>query len=170
VRYRRRCLMLVRDSAVANSNMRYLETGITYLSHGQQVREDGKAREHKSVLDHICVTKDLGATVSVLSDTTTVHFPLLAAVLVYKESPSTKFIERRNFKQLDPPALIRALETWPWADVYQIRDPDIVLAFINKGIVHGMDLAAPLKRITVKKGTLPLYLRPDTLALMANRD
>jgi hypothetical protein len=103
VRYRRRYLMLVRDSAVADSNMRYLETGITYRSHGQQVREDGKAREHKSVLDHICVTKDLVATVSVLSDTTTVHFPLLAAVSVYKESPSTKSIERRNFKQLDPP-------------------------------------------------------------------
>jgi hypothetical protein len=36
--------------------------------------------------------------------------------------------------------------------------------FINKGIVHAMDLATPLKRITVKEGTLPLYLRPDTLA------
>jgi hypothetical protein len=33
-----------------------------------------------------------------------------------------------------------------------------------------MDMAAPLKRITVKEGTLPLYLRPDTLALMAQRD
>jgi hypothetical protein len=33
-----------------------------------------------------------------------------------------------------------------------------------------MDLAAPSKRITVKEGTLPLYLRPNTLALMAKRD
>jgi hypothetical protein len=33
-----------------------------------------------------------------------------------------------------------------------------------------MDVAAPLKRITVKEGMLPLYLRPDTLALMAQRD
>jgi hypothetical protein len=37
-------------------------------------------------------------------------------------------------------------------------------------IVHGIDLAAPLKMITVKEGSLPLYLRPDTLALMAKRD
>jgi hypothetical protein len=42
--------------------------------------------------------------------------------------------------------------------------------FINKGIVHAMDMAAPLKRITVKEGTLPLYLQPDTLAPMAQRD
>jgi hypothetical protein len=134
------------------------------------VREDGKAREQESILDHICVSKDLVATVNVLSDTTTDHFPLLVSVSVDKVTPSTKFIERRNFKQLDPPALLRALEAWLWAGVYQIRDPDIVLAFINKGIVHGMDLAAHLKRITVKEGTLPLYLRPDTLARIAKRD
>jgi hypothetical protein len=34
VRYGRRCIMLAHDSAVADSNMRYLETGITYRSHG----------------------------------------------------------------------------------------------------------------------------------------
>jgi hypothetical protein len=33
-----------------------------------------------------------------------------------------------------------------------------------------MDLAAPLKRITVKEGMLPLYLLPDILALIAQRD
>jgi endonuclease/exonuclease/phosphatase family metal-dependent hydrolase len=105
VRYRRRCLVLAHDSAVADSNMRYLETGITYQSHGQHVREEGGAREHESVLDHICVSKDLVTTVNVLSDTTTDHFPLLAAVSVDKVTPSTKSIERRNFKLLDPPPL-----------------------------------------------------------------
>jgi endonuclease/exonuclease/phosphatase (EEP) superfamily protein YafD len=113
VRYRHRCLMLAHDSAVADANMRYLETGITYRSHGQHVREDGEAREHKSILDHICVSKDLVATVNMLSDTTTDHFPLLTAKLVFKVTPFTKSIERRNFKQLDPPALLRAIETWP---------------------------------------------------------
>jgi hypothetical protein len=58
VRYRRRCLMLAHDSAVADSNMKYMETGILYRSHSQHMREDGEAREHESVLDHICVTKD----------------------------------------------------------------------------------------------------------------
>jgi hypothetical protein len=33
-----------------------------------------------------------------------------------------------------------------------------------------LDQAAPMKLITVKEGSLPLYLRPDTLALMAKRD
>jgi hypothetical protein len=34
VRYRRRSLMLAYDRAVADANMRYLETGITNRSHG----------------------------------------------------------------------------------------------------------------------------------------
>jgi hypothetical protein len=58
VMYGRRCLMLSHDNAVADSNMRSLETGVMYRSHGQHVREDGEVRGHKLVLDHICVTKD----------------------------------------------------------------------------------------------------------------
>jgi hypothetical protein len=71
---------------------------------------------------------------------------------------------------IHPPALLRALKAWHWSDVYRIRDPDAVLAFINVGIVNAMDVATPLKRITVKEGTLPLYLWSDTLALIAQRD
>jgi hypothetical protein len=37
------------------------------------------------------------------------------------------------------PALLRALDSWPWSEVYQIRDPDKVLDFISRGIVHGLD-------------------------------
>jgi hypothetical protein len=107
VRYRCRCLMLAHDNAVADANMRYLKTGITYRSHGRHVREDGKAREHESILDHICVSKDLVATVNELTDTTKYHFPLLASVSVDKLAPSTKSIERRNFKQLSPPPALR---------------------------------------------------------------
>jgi hypothetical protein len=132
------------------------------------VREDGEARGHESVLDHICVTKDLEATVNVLSDATTDHSPVVASVLVDRVAPSTKSIERRNFKALERPALLQALDSWPWSDLYKIRGPDKVLDFISRGIVHSLDQAAPMKSITVKEGLLPLYLRPDTLALMAN--
>jgi hypothetical protein len=169
MRCRHRCLMLALYNAVADANMRYLETGITYRSHGRHVREEGKAREYK--LDHMCVSKDLVANINVLTNTTTDHFLLLASVSIDKlVAPSNKSIKQRNFKKVSPPALLRALETWPWSDVYRIKDPDAIVEFINKGIVHGTDQAAPLKRIKVKKGTLPLYLNPDTLALMAQRD
>jgi hypothetical protein len=150
--------------------MRSLETGVTYRSHGQHVREDGEVRGHESVLDHICVTRDLEATESVLSDVTTDHSLVVASVSVNKVEPTTKSIDRRNFKALERPALLRALDSWPWSDVFQIRDPDKVLDFVSRGIVHGLDQAAPTKLITVKEGSLPLYLRPDTLALMAKRD
>jgi hypothetical protein len=170
VRYGRKCLMLVHNNAVAESNMRYLETGVTYRSHSRHVREDREVRGHKSVLDHICVTKDLEATVSVLSDATTDHSPVVAAVMVNRVALTTKSMERRNFKALERPALLWALDSWPCSDVYKIRDPDKVLDFVTRGIVHGLDQAAPMKTIKVKEGLLPLYLLPDTLALMAKRD
>jgi hypothetical protein len=69
----------------------------------------------------------------------------------------------REKKKVSSSAPNRALETWPWYKVYRIKDPDSILAFINEGIVLGMDLAALIKRIKVKEGALPLHLRPDTL-------
>jgi hypothetical protein len=170
LRYCRRCLMLANDNAVPDSNMRYLETGVRYRSNGQHAREDGEARGHESVLDHICVTKDLEATVSVLSNATRDHSPIVTSVSVNRVAPTTKSIERRNFKALKWRALLRALDSWPWSDVYKIRDPDKVLDFVSRGIVHGLHQAAPIKLIMVKEGLLPLHLRPDTLALMVKRD
>jgi hypothetical protein len=79
-------------------------------------------------------------------------------------------LKLRNFKALERPALIPALEFCPWSDVYGIKDPDKVLDFITKGIVNRLELSAPSKSIKVKEGSLPLYLCPDTLPMMAKRD
>jgi hypothetical protein len=170
MRYGRRCLMLAHDNAIAEANMRYLTTGVTYRLHGLHKREDGEARGHKLVLDHVCVTKDLEATVRVLADSTTDHSTVVAAVKVNRVTPTQKTLKRRNLKALERPALLCALEAWPWSDVYGIRDLDKVLDFVTRGIVNGLDQAAPIKSIKVKEGLLLLYLRPDTLALMAKRD
>jgi hypothetical protein len=91
-------------------------------------------------------------------------------VSVNRVVPTTKSINRRNFKALERPGLLRALDSWPRSDVFQIRDPDKVLDFVTRGIVHGLDQAAPTKAIMVNEGSLPLYLRLNTLALMAKRD
>jgi hypothetical protein len=117
MRYVRRCLMLVHDNAVADSNMRYLETGVTYHSNGQHLREDGEVRGHESVLDHICLTRDMEATLRVLPDPTRDHSPVVASVLVNRVAPTTKSINRKNFKALERPALLRTLDSWPWSDV-----------------------------------------------------
>jgi hypothetical protein len=69
--YRQRCLLLAHDNVMAEANLRYLTTGVTYRSHGRHEREEGEARAHESVLDHIYVARDLEATVAVLSDLTT---------------------------------------------------------------------------------------------------
>jgi hypothetical protein len=164
-KYGRRCLLLAHDNAKAEANMRYLTTGVTYRSHGLHEREDGEARVHESVLDHVCVMRDL-----VLTDSTTHHFPVVASIKIDRVSPTLKTMERRNFKALERPALLRALDACPWSNVYGIRDPDKVLDFITRGIVNGLDQADPVKSIALREGSLPLYLRPDTLALMAKRD
>jgi hypothetical protein len=124
MRNRRRCLMLAHDTAVAKANMRYLEMGITYRSHGQNVGEDGKAREHESVLNHMRVSKVLVATVNVINDSTTDHYPLLASVMIDMLPPANKSIVRRNFMKVTSTALNQALESWPWSDVFQIKHPD----------------------------------------------
>jgi hypothetical protein len=169
-KYGRRCPLLAHDNVMAEANMRYLTTGVTYRSHGCHVREDGESRAHESVLDHVYVTSDLEATVAVLNNSTTDHFPVVAAVKISRVTPASKTLKRRNFKGLERPALMQALDAWPWADIYGIRDPDKVLDFITRGIVNGLDQAAPVKSITVREGSLPVYLRPDTLALMGKRD
>jgi hypothetical protein len=46
-RYGRRCLLLAHDNAIAEANMRYLTTGVTYRLHGLHKREDGEARGHE---------------------------------------------------------------------------------------------------------------------------
>jgi hypothetical protein len=124
--------------------MRYLTTGVTYRSHGLLKREDGEARGHESVLDHVGATKDLEATVTVLDYSTTDHFPMVGAMKVNRVTPSKKTMERRNFKSLERPALLRALDTWPWSDVYGIRDRDKVLDFITRGIVNAWTRPPPL--------------------------
>jgi endonuclease/exonuclease/phosphatase family metal-dependent hydrolase len=96
-KYGWRCLLIAHDNAIAEANMRYLTTGVTYRSHGLHEREDGEARVHELVLDHGCVTRDLEATVAVLTDSTTDHFPVVAAIKVNRVAPTLKTMESRNF-------------------------------------------------------------------------
>jgi hypothetical protein len=112
-KYGRRCLLLAHDNAIAEANMRYLTTGVRYRLHGLHKREDGETRGHKSVLDHNCVTRDLEATVTVNTILTTDHFPVVAAIKVNRVTPTQKTMERRNFKALERPALLGALDPCP---------------------------------------------------------
>jgi endonuclease/exonuclease/phosphatase family metal-dependent hydrolase len=110
-KYGRRCLLLAHDNVMAEANMRYLTTGVTYRSHGRHEREEGEARAQESVLDHIYVARDLEATVAVLSNLTTDHYPVVAAVKVNKVTPTLKIMKRQNFKGLERPALLQALDS-----------------------------------------------------------
>jgi hypothetical protein len=89
---------------------------------------------------------------ALLLKSTTDHYSVVAAVKVNKVTPTLKIMKWLNFKGLERPALLQALDAWPWADVYEIRGPDKVLDFVTRGIVNGLDQAAPVKSITVREG------------------
>jgi hypothetical protein len=76
-------------------------------------REEGEAKAHESVLDHIFVARDLKATLAVPSDSTTDQYPVVAAVKVNKVTPTLKIMKRWNFIGLERPALLQALDAWP---------------------------------------------------------
>lgn len=98
------------------------------------------------MLDPMCISKELKATITVLGNNTTDHYPLLASVMIDLACPSNRPIDRRNFKKVTPSALNRALKSWNWSDVFKIDHPDDILSFINEGIVHSMDLVWPRSR------------------------
>eukprot|EP00095_Tigriopus_kingsejongensis_P011471 snap_masked-scaffold915_size81523-processed-gene-0.7 protein:Tk11471 transcript:snap_masked-scaffold915_size81523-processed-gene-0.7-mRNA-1 annotation:"hypothetical protein TcasGA2_TC010755" len=79
-------------------------------------------------------------------------------------------ISRRNFKNVVPSELTRALESiTDWNAIYNIRDINDTHDFIVDAVTRALDLVAPLRKITVKRGH-NTYLARDTLAMMDRRD
>jgi hypothetical protein len=75
-----------------------------------------------------------------------------------------KIMKRRNFKALERPALLQALDAWPWADVYGIRDPDRALR--HEGDHQRLGPGRPREVNHGQRGVAPClpasrYARPD---------
>jgi hypothetical protein len=119
---------------------------VGHLQSFRQVVCGPKDSKWHSLTTHVCVTSDLEATVAVLPDSTTDHYPVITSVKVNKVAPTLKTMERRNFKAMERPALLHSLGAWLWSDVYGIRDSDKILGFVTRGIVNGPPpLSKPLE-------------------------
>jgi hypothetical protein len=146
----------------------YVPTGTTYRSHAKYGSGDVK-RAHNSCLD-LCFVTGINAIVEVLPDRTTDHRPLLARLRYGGVHNATGVIERRNFKAITVGALESALENaCNWDKIYAMSDVDEILTFLMCAIYIALDIVAPMKRITVRKGA-NLYLAADTIAVLNARD
>jgi hypothetical protein len=123
----------------------------------------------ESALDHV-YSLGVSLDVKLLEDASSDHWPIVATLSVQEDvGPVTAKISRRDFKRIESGPLCQALEAHQWSDLYRIRDVNESLAFIMRGINAALDVVAPVKEMTVKKGD-DLYLTAKTIAVMKERD
>jgi hypothetical protein len=126
----------------------------------------------RSCLDHVYVAGTPAVSVELLDDASTDHRPLVLRIAAGNTctSATRQVIKRRNFKKLTSTQLELALAgVADWSSVHAVRDVEEIHSFIVKGIVAALDVAAPYEEIKVKQGA-PLYLSPETLTRMRERD
>jgi exonuclease III len=123
-------------------------------------------------LDHV-YSAGLNVDVSVLEDSSTDHFPVIATIRACDNGedckPALKQILRRDFKRIKSADLCQELEKCRWEEIYCIRDADAALEFIMRAIHAALDVVAPAKMITVKTND-DLYLSRETREMMKARD
>ncbi|QQP39493.1 Uncharacterized protein FKW44_020389, partial [Caligus rogercresseyi] len=138
--YSRRSFLQILSHGMKDASLDYATTKATWKSYG---KFEGEHRT--SCLDHVYST-GLDCSVKVLEDATSDHHPVVANILV--QSPPFKNGRGR---------------------LYSIEDVEKVHRFLLDGITVALDEVAPIKTIKVKTGK-NLYLAPDTLKLMRERD
>lgn len=147
-----------------------VSTPPTWESHGCFVGADGVSRHRSSCIDHV-YSVGVAVTVSVLTDRTTDHRPVLAVVEGREAAAALEPIERRNFKKIRRQGLEDALNLWPWQTIYAMEDVEATTKFVVDGITSALDMVAPVRAIKVRKSDRgDLYLSTDTLDMMRKRD
>ncbi len=95
--------------------------------------------------------------------------------LLYPTVPSISHtpvvtLTRRNLKRVSSAAFCAAINVYKLAEVFYLDDVDAVHDIIISELVRAMDQVAPCKQIHTRRRPTPLYLAPDTRAVMAARD
>jgi hypothetical protein len=109
------------------------------------------------------------AAVHVLPHATTDHRPVLTEVTIDAgKSAGLRSINRRKTKDLLD--ILQALENAvDWGRIHRISDLEEIYSFLLGGVNKALDVIAPVKAISVRKGD-NLYLQEDTLAMMRVRN
>ena len=170
--YRRRLLKLLlgclEQSDLLLANLQNLSP--TYYSHGIFTEGDGSASQRTSVLDHIYYRGLPPPSLDVLPNAMTDHRPVVARFPLQQQVGSLKTIQRRNFKSVSTAAISMAINAEALSGVFALDDVEDIHDTIVGEIVAALDLVAPLQQVQVKDRRTPLYLSPETRAVINERD
>ncbi len=142
----------------------------TYCSYGHF--DDGHGlNQRQSMLDHVYALGDVGnAKARTVPYKATDHLPVVASVRLLPPRTSARLVTRRNFATVSSSNLIMALNASNLSKVFLHDDVNVILDIIVEEIKSALDIIAPYKSSLIKDRPVPLYLKPDTLAAMRERD
>ncbi len=123
-----------------------------------------------STIDHVYASGIPSLQVSVSTFAATDHRPVTALIPRSLRPPPVVTLARRNLKKVTSSTFCMAINASELAEVFYQDDVDVVHDIIISELVRTMDRVAPVRLISTKKRSTPLYLAPDTLAVMAARD
>ena len=128
-------------------------------------------RHHSSVIDNAYLSISEDASLQVLDDAISDHFPILVNLATKMESNTkTKTIYKRDISRLVASEFEDALEMKDWSPLYNMNDPNEATALLIKNVTEALDSIALLKAIKVRLDKPKISLKKDTLAAMASRD
>ena len=164
--YNRRVLLRELQGAMTSVGLVHHPTGATWTSYGLF---NGNRRS--SCLDLVFTSSSVRANVSVLTDATTDHRPVLVTIpLSSRTQPGLKLLSRRNLKAIRREALCAALDGQDWDTLHAEWNPDAAYSLLVNAITAALDEVAPVRTFRVHPDRPPLYLSSETLAMMDKRD
>ncbi len=142
----------------------------TYFSHGEYNGPGETKAKRRSIIDHVYSAGIASPQVAVGSYAATDHRPVTVTVPKSISHAPVVTLTRRNLKKVSSTAFCAAINVYKLAEVFQLDDVDTVHDIIIGELVKAMDKVAPRRQIHTKRRPTPLYLAPDTRAVMAARD
>ena len=133
----------------------------------------GCPKDHlTSTIDNAYLSLSESASLQVLDDALSDHYPILVNldIKVGSNKTKTKTIYRRDIARLKVSDLENALETKDFSPLYSITDPNEAVALLIKLVKEALDIVAPLKAIKFRPDKQKISLKRDTLATMTSRD
>ncbi len=109
-------------------------------------------------------------TVRTLANAATDHMPMVAAVPLQRPRQGIKHISRRNYRNISSNSLLHTLKVENLSRVFFSDNVEVIHKFIVEEITIALDELAPVKTTVIKDRDTPLYLRPDMLGVMRERD
>lgn len=161
------------------AGMRHLPTGPTWKSHGlfKTCKCSDPAchcpRSHRtSTVDNAFCSINLNSKIELLEDTIADHLALLVEIELQSVNIKSKLkaMWTRDLSKVNSLDFETVLESYDWSPIYSMSDPDEAAVFLRKNVLSALDKVAPPKLIKFRPDKPPLYLKRDTLKVMALRD